>query len=162
MTPTDLATLDTRVETLHTHQLPAYTGRMVGVSPTSTGWPHGADWRRHVEKHGLPPVVAAFALPNGYPVTVRWAAEYSSARPPTVVRTISAAGCTGIYQETRPLDLTKVDGHAVVKALTPIIDAAPTPSAAVRAAVEHIAALCDAQAAKWAGSAAALRAQVTP
>ena len=162
MTPTDLATLDARVEALRTHQLPAYTGRMVGVSSVSTGWPHGADWRRHVEKHGLPPVVAAFALPNGCPVTVRWAREYSNSRLPVVARTIAVGGCTGFYSETRSLDITKIDGHAAVKALTPIINAAPTPSAAISAAVEHVATLCDAQAAKWAANAANLRAQVTP
>lgn len=157
-----LIDLDARVEALRTHQLPAYTGRMVGVSSASTGWPHGADWRRHTEKHGLPPVVAAFALPNGCPVTVRWTPEYSIARPPTVVRTIDVGGCTGFYSETRALDITKIDGHAAVKALTPIINATATPSAAVRAAVEHIAALCDAEAARWTTYSAALRAQVAP
>lgn len=157
-----LIDLDARVEALRTHQLPAYTGRMVGVSSASTGWPHGADWRRHTEKHGLPPVVAAFTLPNGYPVTIRWAREYSSSRLPVVARTIAVGGCIGFYSETRDLDITKIDGHAAVKALTPIINAAPTPSAAIRAAVEHVATLCDAEAARWTTYSAALRAQVAP
>lgn len=157
-----LIDLDARVEALRTHQLPEYVDHVTNASMVSDGWPRTSGWRKHIEEHGLPPVVVTIPLPSGHPMTISWVPKYSRTRPATVVRTLNAGGCTGFWAETRPLNISKIDHNAVIKTLAPIIDAAPTPSAAVRAVVEHIAALCDAEAARWTTYSAALRAKVAP
>lgn len=152
-----LIDLDARVEALRAHQLPAYTGK-----PTPTGGLHHGRWNRHVAQYGLPAVVANLPLPGNHTLTLSWTPVYNHNGSVNVVCRLCVDGRSDFWPETKPLDITDIRGECVVKALRPIVDAAPTPSAAVRAAVEHIAALCDAEAARWTTYSAALRAQVAP
>lgn len=152
----DLEALDARYAALKAHQLPTYTGK-----PTPHGYTHRGRWGAHVTKHGLPPIVVTFPVPGGDRVTIIWEAKYDHGEPVRMTRRIEINGSVNWRTESRPLDITNVRPGALDNAICAAIRETETPSATIRAIIDHLAALTDAEAARWTAHSAALRALAT-
>lgn len=155
ITPIDLSTLDARVAALRDHRLPPYTGRR-----TRDGFTHGADWKRHIDRHALPPVEVVFNILD-HQVTVRWSAHHHGSEAPMVLLSV-LIGVRDNFFSCAPLSAAHPKADALYNTINAIVREASSPSAGIRAAVLHIASLTDVEAASWAKKAAAMRALVTP
>lgn len=151
--PIDLAELDARYAALKAHQIPTYTGK-----PTPSGYVHRGRWDAHVKKHGLPPITVTIPLWSRHEITATWAAEYRREGPVIVKRTIAVDGSIAVYPETYSLDIRDIRADSLCKVLRVVTAKTETPSATIRAIVDHLAALTDAEAARWVTHSANLRA----
>lgn len=151
--PIDLADLDARYAALKTHQLPAYTGK-----PTPSGYIHRGRWDAHVKKHNLPPVMVTIPVPGNHRITIIWEAKFDHNALGHVDLRTEINGSSNHYSYGAALDIRDVRPGALDSAIHAAIAETEAPSATIRAIVDHLAALTDAEAARWATHSANLRA----